>query len=289
MYRNDKYKVILKYEEFPKINGISVTAVYPCKENKGDFGRDADYWKFIPYYSEDRVIKVKKLPYPFNEILDETDMYNNLSYRKDLDLYDSGSTVDIKRDNNHYYLTKDPEYINQYKGDISIDSDMGKLITSTFGIELEVQELDEYHGVHFDQTYLKRIDGLWYPDVACEGWRWLYGESYVSMKYNDPSHIRVYMEKLKTHYYLEEVEPEPGMEDLILINFTRFWRKRPYEFCNPIVWADTKKEAPNELVRFKILYKKGEIFRLAAILNDKVQHESWRNGSFYKVIRAFSM
>jgi hypothetical protein len=78
----------------------------------------------------------------------------------------------------------------------------------------------------YAHSSIQYIDGLVYPDVKLDSWRWLHGYPYVRQDRADitsyPENIRVYDQILEQHLYLRQAKEEDiGME---AITVTFAWR-----------------------------------------------------------------
>jgi hypothetical protein len=194
-----------------------------------------------------------------------------------------------------YYRTK--RWNNTYSGAVFEGEKYAKRIDSILGKKFTVDELPDHFDVEFPCSYIRKIDGLNYPDVKCSGWRWSYGNPYVSNKYDlhgrpDRNNLKVYVENLSMHVYLtkDEIEFIEG-EEYVSVDFSREYDKNPNQFCRIGQWADSKKEDPNGVIKWKILKiikPKGEkpYFELGAMVNDRVQFKKESDGfNLYKITK----
>jgi hypothetical protein len=195
-----------------------------------------------------------------------------------------------------YYRTKRWPDTKPGNGAIFEGEDYAKRIDTILNKTFTVEETPEWYDVEYQCSYIRKLGGLNYPDVKCSGWRWSHGAPYVSNKYDDRGtpdfkHLRVYVENLKAHFYLEAAETlEVGDSNLVEITFSRHHDKNPNQFCNIGQWNDSKKEDPGGVIRWQVQHisdkKDGWPYKMAAVIGDKVQftRHTWGSG-YYRIQR----
>lgn len=319
-------KLIATREELPIVNGRSIHAIYGRMETayyeKGRLLEDAynekpDYYLLCTEdsdYKKDKNgnynfvrksnIETRELPAELAQLFGKqksgnyslyvtrmwirTSCSGNGSFTDSLCSLEGGCGAEHKSIN--YYREKRWKDCTNESATF-IGEEYAKKIDSILGKKFTVEELPAEFNVEFPCSYIRNVGGLNYPDTKCSGWRWSQGDPYVSNAFDhrgnpDRTNIRVYLEKLNAHLYLEKViEVEAGDEGLIDVNFSRSYDKNPNQFCRVSTWSDSKKEDPNGIIRWNVLSKnkKGEI-EVGAMINDKVQFKR-DGGNFYRLNR----
>jgi hypothetical protein len=178
------------------------------------------------------------------------------------------------------------KYMQDAYGCIPVNSKLGKQALATLNSVSEVEELEESFGVQYDKTWLRRENDMWWPDMALPTWRPSGCYPYITQNIYNTDNIRVYYENWGKTLFLERVKEEVGDEGLVYVHFPR---EKGRDFCTIMTWADSKKEDPGGIVRFKVLdinEKDNWSIHVAAMLNDKVQFKEKRHGgSFYRLNR----
>lgn len=317
------YGSLFSDSEFPKINGTKINSIYGKMETahrtdqilSDAYDRKPDYYLLI---TDDRDFKngkwinkpnimTRELPKEIAEFFGQQEINGEKVYVTrmyirercsgngsfiDQTLDFSGSCGALSKTISYYRLKR---WDNAYKLSIFKGEELGQKIESVFyGKSYKVEALPNDFDYEYPCSYIRTEGGLNYPDTKLSGWRWLYGSPYVRNQY-DKKCIRVFMETLNAHVYLEEIEPKNGDNDLIHIQFKNEYdhkmmgNKGEY-FCNIITWMKDKKEAPNEMVRYTVLKKnkspQGDTIQVAAMIGEKVQYkkEMWTRG-FYRLLK----
>ena len=227
-------EILIKIDELPKINGMSIDSIYLeyyDKRGVKDYTvRPEDrvpYYSLHPYFhSVDTkkypIIRTKKLPKQLSDIFD------NIIEAK----YSNGREVSIKPTSIWYRTScsgngsfiDDSMTINgasskinnsgsisftrnsKYDGDLSADAPAAILMLNTLNINETVEVMKEHEYTYYPCTTLRRVDNWNYPTTVCSGWSWLYGMPYVTL--DNRKSLRVLNEELKCHVFLCKVEPE---------------------------------------------------------------------------------
>ena len=318
------YGSLFSSGELPKINGTEICAIYGRMETayrkdqilEDAYNQKPDYYLLVTeekYYKDGkflqkRNIKTRELPPEIAQFFGEQNINGEKVYVTRMYIRTScsgnGSFIDQTLDFSGgcgatskticYYRLK--RWDNANKLAIFKGEELGEKIEAAFAKKsYTVKTLSEDFNVEYPTIWIRNENGLNYPDVKLPSWRWLYGESPYVRNAHDPKQIRVFSESLKAHIYLEEVEPKEGDTDLIQVQFKSEYkeelmgRKGDY-FCNIVRWNDSKKEAPGQIVRFKVLKEnkspQGNTVQVAAMIGEKVQfkREEWKSG-FYRLVR----
>ena len=312
--------------EFPKINGMKITAIYGRMETahrtdqilSDAYDEKPDYYLLVTDERDYTNMKsgkkpnimTRELPKEIAAFFGEQEINGEKVYVTRMTIRErcsgNGSFVDQTLDFSgscgafckviSYYRLK--RWDKAHNLAIFKDEELGKKIESAFsGKSYKVEALPKDFDYEYPCSYIRTEGGLNYPDTKLSGWRWIYGSPYVRNIY-DSKFIRVFMEGLNAHVYLEEVDPQEGDIDLIKVQFRREYdskilgNKGDY-FCNVVTWAPSKIEAPGEIIRYNVLKRTkhrqenggGESIQVAAILNEKIQfkQDEWPNG-FYRLV-----
>ena len=321
------YGKLFSRDEFPKVNGVRITAIYGRMETAYSssslltdaYDKKPDYYLLV---TEDRDYKdgkwidkpnimTRELPKEIAEFFGPQDINGNkvyvtrMSIRKscsgngsftDETLDFSGSCGALGKTISYYRLKR---WDNAYSLSIFEAEELGKKIESVFCKKsYTVEALPSDFNYEYPCNYIRTEGGLNYPDTKCSGWRWLYGSPYIRNQY-DKKCIRVFLEDLNAHVYLEEIEPQEGDTDLIKVQFKREYdnkllgSKGDY-FCNVITWSSSKTEAPGQIVRYNVLKRTkhrkenggGESIQVAAMVGDEIQHKKDMGlDGFYRLIK----
>lgn len=310
------YGKLFSASEFLKVNGVSINAIYGRMEtaHRTDqiltdaYDEKPDYYLLVTEdkgykdgkWTDKPNIKTRELPKEIaeffgpQEINDEKVYVTRMYIRRscsgngsftDQTLDFSGSCGALGRTISYYRLKR---WDNAYSLSIFEGEELGKKIESVFSKKsYTVKELPNDFDYEYPCSYIRTEGGLNYPDTKLSGWRWSNGSPYVRNEYNEKS-IRVFMEELNAHVYLEAVEPQKGDTDLIMVNFSRDYTKHPDQFCRVVTWTQSKTEAPGQIVRYDVLSinEKEKTIKVAAMLNDKIQYKKdmWTDG-FYRLIK----
>lgn len=298
-------QILIKDNELPIVNGRRINAIYACMETayRTDqilhdcYTDKPDYYHLV---TDDRNYKngkwidvpdlyVKKLPAELAalfgkvEVNGKTKLVTNLWFRtRDSS---NGSFIDqsISFSSFCYYRLKRGTW-----GEDSVfqGEPFEEKIKAVLGKKFTVEVLPKWYNVEYPHTPLRREGGLLYPDYKLSGWRRPYKMPFVSNNYPKQDHIRVFYEDYNAHIFLSRVnEINEGDENLIAVSFSND-RDEWDKFCCISTWAETKKEDPNGIIRFKALkFKKEWGWEFAAMLNDKIQFKRMMNTHFYTIDR----
>lgn len=317
------YGSLFSDHQFPKINGTKINAIYGKMKTAhrtdqilGDaYDKKPDYYLLVTDerdYDKDGKwcdkpnIMTRELPKEIAEFFGPQEINGEKIYVTrmyirprssgngsfiDQTLDFSGSCGALGKTISYYRLKR---WDSACKLSIFKGEELGKKIESVFsGKSYKVEALPSDFDYEYPCSYVRTEGGLNYPDTKLTGWRWSHGSPYVRNAH-DKKHIRVFMEELKAHVYLENVEPKEGDTDLIKVQFSREYDSaikgnRGDYFCNVVTWAPSKTEASGEIIRYNILKVIKEEHRTtvktAAMLNDKIQfkRDEWADG-FYRLI-----
>ncbi len=306
----NKRLIIDRFRELPEVNGTRINAIYgrmntayipyaplvDAGANKPDYYllcTEDTYYDKDGNYRDKKNIKVKTLPKELAALFGTQKVKGKETYITRLWFRTSdsgnGSFTDQSIQLNGagsitYYRTK--RWAEAPKDAVFVGEPFEKKIVKVLGKKFKATELPEGYDVEYPCTYIRNEGGLNYPDVKQDSWRWLYGHPYISNKPNSTKNIRVYFEHLKAHLYLEAVEPKEGDENLIQVTFPSGRDKHPEQFCHLGEWAESKKEAPKELIRFKILKvdkKNNWSYTVGAMIGDKIQWKRQTHNLFYRL------
>lgn len=317
------YGSLFSDNQLPKINGTRINSIYGKMETahrtdqilSDAYDRKPDYYLLVTDerdYKDGKWINkpnimTRELPVEIAAFFGPQEMNGEKVYVTRMYIRTSGSgngsfidqTLDFSGSCGalgktiSYYRLK--RWDNSYKLSIFKGEELGEKIESVFsGKSYKVEALPNDFDYEYPCSYVRAEGGLNYPDRKLTGWRRPYEMPYIKNSH-DKKHIRVFMEDLNAHVYLEEVEPNKGDTDLIKVQFSREYdssikgNKGDY-FCNVVTWSSSKTEAPGEIIRYNILKvdkdKYGTTVKTAAMLNDKVQfkRDEWASG-FYRLIK----
>lgn len=278
-------ETLIGINELPIFNGIRISAIYAQKRDENFYRvRDAygdetpDFYLLVPYFwTSNKNQYVKTLPESLLKVFgkqtynDKTTYVTHITYRTSDS--SNGSFIDES-----IYLKGGNFGISFYRGlddkyGVNGNSELGKNILGTLNVKIDVPHCEEWEYTFYPCSFIRREGGFNYPDVACSGWRWLYGENpYISNEFGKRNNIRVWDDEYNAHLYLQRVTSvNDGDENLIVVEFSRYRDKKPDQFCTIQKWANTKKGAENEIIRFNAKMIKNEI-RLVPIVNGVEQN-----------------
>jgi hypothetical protein len=302
-------RTIISSDKMPRINGSRFSSIYSYQIEPHGQPRDCyhdkpDFWEFPPLstskWAKDRRIKLKELPHPFNKFLGVPFEWKGKTYRaRNMWFRESDSANGSFTDQTVTLNCGDNRWLSMYigcehfiKGEHIIEEDswLGKLILEAVGLNLkDVPELPVDTGYYYPQTHIVKVDFAYYPDTGLPSWRWLYGSPYVTNG-NGKKQIRVLHRESQMHVFLEQVYPEAGDDNLVMVTFPAAHDKQGDSFCNVMSWAHTKEGAANEIIRWEIERikesKEGWPVVAHATVNCKRQfkRETW-NDCWYKIVR----
>jgi len=296
-------RLIASYEELPIINGRRIHSIYGRMETayyeKGRLLEDAydekpDYyllctddkdhslgWKNNKKYP---AIRTRNLPKEISQFfgkqlipnsnisIDVTTLYFRTSDSGNgsfIDQFcDFGGGCGATSKNIIYYRTK--RWEDAYYGAVFEGEEFANRIDSILGKKFTVEELPEHFNVEYPCSYIRKIGNINYPDVKCSGWRWSYGDPYISIIYDDRglpdrSDIRVYLEDMNVQLYLsKEKEFNVGDDHLVSVSFSYRHDKKPEQFCHVLRRND------KIIFRWKILkINKDDTIDTVAMVNGK--------------------
>lgn len=306
--------LLIKYEELPVINGVRINSIYGRMETaystdqllSDAYDEKPDYYLLctddFDYKDGRRVdkkdLKVKELPKELAALFGKQEINGGSVYVTRMTFRTSCSGNGSFTDNSisldggcgatskciTYYRTK--RWDKAHSGAVFIGEPLEKKILAVLGKKFKVEALPDGFDVEFPCTYVRNEGGLNYPDLKLPSWRWLYGSPYVT--FDNGKNIRVFFEDYNAHLYLERLDTvEEGDEDLVSITFNYGHDKKPDQFCNIAQWADTKKEDPKGIIRFKVLKvdeKANWSYKVAAMVNDKEQFKRDTHNTFYRLV-----
>lgn len=302
----DNREILIKDSELPVVNGRRIKSIYACMETayRTDqilhdcYTDKPDYYHLVTDdrdYKNGKWIKVpdlyvKTLPPALAALFGKveirkgvTKLVTNLWFRTSCS--GNGSFIDqsISFSSFSYYRLKRGTW---GEDSVFIGDPFEKKINAVLGKKFKVEKLPEWYDVEYLHTPLRNEGGLLYPDYKLSGWRRSYKMPYVSNDYPKQDHIRVFYEPYNAHVYLSRVkEVNEGDENLVAVSFSNDsdeWGK----FCCISTWAESKKEDPHGIIRFKALkFKKEWGWEFAAMINDKVQFKRMMNTYLYTIDR----
>lgn len=298
-------QLIIKNNELPIVNGRRIKSIYACMEtayrtdqilhdcytDKPDFyhlvTEDRDYingkWFDVPN------LKVKTLPSAIAALFGKVEVNGKQKLVRYINFRTSDSGSGAFIDDSVYFSSF--SYYRMKRGTWGENSvfkgePFEEKINAVLGKKFQVEVLPEWYDKEYPHSPLRREGNLWYPDFKLTGWRRSYKMPFVSNNYPNQDHIRVFYEPYNAHIFLSRVkEINTGDENLVAVSFSRDneeWDK----FCCISTWADTKKEDPNGIIRFKALnHNKDWGWEFAAMLNDKIQFKRMMNTYMYQIDR----
>jgi len=279
---------LITISELPRFEGIKINAIYAKKrddryhETRDLYGGEtADFYLLVPEFSSDKCFYVKTLPENLLKVFGlqtyngKTMDVHSISYRTSGS--GNGSFVDESISLDGLSMVQQTSYcfslfrgVNKYG--VNPTSELGKNMLATLKTDINIPHCHETEYCYYPCSFIRKEGGLNYPDVALDSWRWLYGSPYVSNEVGKKNNIRVWDDDMKAHLYLQLVgDVEDGEENLILVNFSYDWDKKPDQFCKIGKWNDSKKGAENEIIRFKA-NKVKDGFDLIPIVNGEEQN-----------------
>lgn len=298
-------ELIIKREELPVVNGRRINAIYACMEtayrtdqilhdcytDKPDYyhlvTNDRDFkdgrWFDVPD------INVKTLPpalaalFGKVRINGEIKLVTNIWFRTSDSGNGSFTDQSISFKSFSYYRMERGTW---GEGSVFKGEPFEEKINAVLNHKFTVEELPEWYDREYPHTPLRRVGELLYPDTKLSGWRRSYDMPFVSNNYPNNDHIRVFYAPYNAHIYLSRVkEIKKGDDNLVEVSFSRDNNKWD-KFCCISTWAETKKEDPLGIIRWKALTKTKEWgFEFGAMINDKVQFKRMLNSYLYTIDR----
>lgn len=312
----NKRLILDKYKDLPKVNGCTINSIYGRMETAyrtdqiltDAYGHKPDYYLLctddvadFKTWKKKPNLKVKELPKELAALFGEQVINGKKTFisRMWFRTSDSGhggftdQTADFNGGDRDmgasYYRTKrwkDAHESCIFEG----EEGFSKKIEAVLGKSFKAEVLPEWYDVEYPVSYIRNEGGLNYPDTKLSGWRRSYDMPYVRNQH-DRNHIRVFIESLNAHVYLEAIKDndlQEGDTDLVQVQFSR--DSKSDQFCNVVCWAESKKEAPNQIIRWNVLKKtkkrdKTTEFEIAAMVGEKVQFkQKYLSHQFYRLI-----
>lgn len=302
-------EILIDYDELPRINGIRITDIYrvafDTRQIKDYTVRSDDasyYYSCSPYFSSDETQRVRKLPDVLQKIFDEPQMgkfhneQTDETWERKLDKVTSiwfrtrcsghggfiDSSIHLRGTSGNFSETLSVTRNDKSIVDVEKTGLYDKLI-KTLNIKEDIPVLAEEEYTYYPSTTLRNVDGLFYPDPVCSGWRRSWHMPYTSPD-GSKNAIRVLDDDLKCHTYLVKVETdnlEVG-EEYIKVQFPN----DKLNYCNISKWADSKKDLAGQYIRYRI-DKVGTKIVHVTVMNQikRYAKEEYRWNPFYKIVR----